>query len=94
MKFSTICLAAIATLLISCGDEVSQNPAEQVSYKKPTRTMNVQIPGNNGSTGNTQSTPTVQHAPFDLGISAVLVAGAAAAVRTARKRRKEEGSNA
>jgi|GEM_PF-2174827 len=94
MKLTTLCLAAVAMLLISCGDEVSQNPTEQVSYKKPTRTLNVQIPGNNGSTGNTQSTPTVQQVPFDFGVSAVLVAGAVAAVRTARKRRKEESANA
>lgn len=94
MKLTTLCLAAVATLLFSCGDEVSQTSTEQIRYQKPTRTLNVQVPGSNGSTGNTQSTPTVQQVPFDFGISAVLVAGAAAAVRTARKRRKEESSNA
>lgn len=87
MKLSTLCLLAAATLLFSCGDEVSQNNPEQIRYQKPARNLNVQVPG---STGNTQSTPTVQQVPFDFGISAVLVAGAVAAVRTARKRRKEE----
>jgi hypothetical protein len=90
MKLSTLCLAAVATLLFSCGDEVSQTPSEQIRYQKPSRSLNVQVPGNNGSTGNTQSTPTVQQVPFDFGISAVLVAGAVAAVRTARKRQKDE----
>jgi len=87
MKLFTLCLLASATLLFSCGDEDSQNSPEQIRYQKPTRAANVQVPG---STGNTQSTPTVQQAPFDFGVSAVLVAGAMAAVRTARKRRKEE----
>lgn len=89
MKLFTLCLVA-ATLLVSCGDEVTENSAEQIRYQKPTRNVQVQVPGNNGSGSNTQSTPNVQQVPFDFGVSAVLVAGAVAAVRTARKRRKEE----
>lgn len=89
MKLFTLCLLA-ATILVSCGDEASQNSSEEISYRRPSRNLQVQVPGENGSGNNTQSTPTVQQVPFDFGVSAVLVAGAAAAVRTARKRRKEE----
>ncbi len=89
MKHFTLCLLA-AAVLTSCGDEASQNSSEEIAYRRPNRNLHVQVPGENGSGNNTQSTPTVQQVPFDFGVSAVLVAGAAAAVRTARKRRKEE----
>ena len=88
MKLFTLSLLA-AILFASCGDEASQNSSEQIPFQKPNRNLHVQVPGENGSSNNTQSTPTVQQVPFDFGISAVLATGALAAIRTARKRREE-----
>lgn len=86
MKIFTLSLLA-TTLLISCGDEVSNNTNEDIYRKRQDRRINVETPISNGENANQVVT---QQVPFDLGLSAVLGAGALAAIRTARKRRLAE----
>lgn len=87
MKIFTLGLLA-TTLLISCGDEVSQNNTNEDIYRKrQDRKLNLETPISNGENANQVVT---QQVPFDLGLSAVLGAGALAAIRTARKRRLAE----
>ena len=88
MKIFTLCLLA-STLLFSCQDEASVNSANEDIYKKRTE-RKININENFANNGENQNQVTTQQVPFDLGISAVLGAGALAAIRTARKRRLAE----
>jgi hypothetical protein len=79
----------ISTLFVSCQEELNNDFANENIFKKHTgQKLNFE---NNGGGENTQTREsTTQQVPFDFGISAVLGAGALAAIKMARKRRKEE----
>lgn len=88
MKIFTLSLLA-ATLLFSCQEEASVNNANEDIYKKR-QERRININENFANNGENQNQVTTQQVPFDLGISAVLWAGALAAIRTDRKRRLAE----
>ena len=88
MKKIILCLL-VAGSLLSCQEEYSFEGANEDIYKKrPNPKLNLSDIKDNNTGENREVT--TQHAPFDFGIATVLGAGAIAAVRMARKRKKEE----
>ena len=86
MKRSILSLLVIASL-VSCQQEYSQEGANEDIFKKRNE-RKLNFDGLNGGESEGARDVTVQSAPFDFGISAVLGAGALLAVRNARKRRQ------
>jgi len=91
MKKIILSLVVVCSL-VSCQDEYSFEGGNEDIYKKrPASKLNfVSNGGGEGTSSGESREVTTQTAPFDFGISAVLGVGALAAIRTARKRRKEE----
>ena len=88
MKKIFLCLL-VAGSLISCQDEYSYEGSKDDIYKKtPNPKLNLSELKDNNSEENKEVN--TQQAPFDLGIATVLGAGALAAVRMARKHKKEQ----
>ena len=87
MKRSILCLLVIGSLMSCQGEYSQEGNNEDIFKKRPERKLKLDGLEGGGESQGTKEVQ-VQETPFDFGISAVLGAGALAAIRTARKRRK------
>ena len=84
MKKTILCLLVSASF-ISCQQEYSQEGNNEDIFKqRPERKL--KFDGSGDGQSETSRDATVQSAPLDFGIAAVVGAGALLAIRTARKR--------